>query len=462
MKRHCGGKLRPKRVHIHTLGCPKNVVDSETFAGILRGAGYEYVSQPHRADVLVINTCGFIDDAKVESIEMMLEGIRWKEQKSERQVFAMGCLTQRDGQEVRDEIPELDGVFGIGEWGNMLAEMGGNPLTIEAEEHAATQFAGKAGPGSAYLRISDGCSHACAFCAIPQMRGLYRSERMEDLVRDARILAQEGVKELILIGQETTSYGVDLYRERKLVELCERLSDVEGIHWLRLMYAHPPSTPPHLMEQLARVPKFAPYVDFPIEHASDNVLKLMNRRTSAARMKETIAAFRSARPDACIRTTALVGFPGETDEDFAKLYRFMEDVRFERAGVFVYSPQEGTAGAVLPNRVEEGIALERLDRLMTLQRRICNEKHRSLVGSSMEVIIDRTARGVSWGRSAWDAPDIDGRVRIAGECEPGAMVTVRINKSSAYQLDAEPISMRLHNARGEVCGKRLLPVLSQS
>lgn len=461
MKRHGGGQLRPRRVHVHTLGCPKNAVDSETFAGVLRSSGYDYVAQSHRADVLVINTCGFLDDAKVESIEVMLEAIRWKEQKTGRQVFAMGCLTQRDGQDVRDEIPELDGVFGIGEWGSMLAAMGANPLAVGSEDGPATQFAGKAGPGSAYLRISDGCSHACAFCAIPQMRGLYRSERMEDLVRDARILAKEGVKELILIGQETTSYGVDLYRERKLVELCERLSDVDGIHWLRLMYAHPPSTPPRLMEQLARVPKLAPYVDFPIEHASDKMLALMNRRTTAARMKETIEAFRAARPGAGIRTTVLVGFPGETDEDHAALYEFMKDVRFERAGAFVYSPQAGTAGAELPNQVEEGIALDRLHELMVLQRQICRERHRALVGQPMEVLIDRSARGVSWGRTAWDAPDIDGRVRVSGECEPGSLVSVRIRKSSAYQLDADPISATLHNARGEVCGKHLLPVLSQ-
>lgn len=461
MKRHCGGNLRPKRVHIHTLGCPKNVVDSETFAGILHSAGYEYVSQPHRADVLVINTCGFLDDAKIESIEMMLEGVRWKGKQDDRRLYAMGCLTQRDGVEVRDEIPELDGVFGIGEWSNMLTAMGANPLTVEMDGQPATQFAGAAGPGSAYLRISDGCSHACAFCAIPQMRGLYRSERMEDLVRDARILAQRGVRELILVGQETTSYGVDLYRERKIVELCQRLSEIEGIHWLRLLYAHPPSTPPYLMEQLARVPKLAPYIDFPIEHASDRMLKRMNRRTSAARMKKAIAAFRGVRPDACVRTTVLVGFPGEMEDDFDELYHFMEEVRFERAGVFVYSPQEGTAGATLSDRVEEGIALDRLDRLMTLQRRICIEKHRRLLGSSIEVIIDRTARGVSWGRSAWDAPDIDGRVRVSGDHAPGTIVTVTVRKSSAYQLDAEPDSAVSFHARGEICGSFSLPVLSQ-
>ncbi len=460
MKRHCAAASRPKRVHIHTLGCPKNVVDSETFAGVLRGAGFEYVNQPHRADVLVVNTCGFLDDAKVESIEMMLEAVRWKSGKDTRQVFAMGCLTQRDGDDVAAEIPELDGVFGIGEWSRMLEALGSSPLISDRRDAAATQYSGTAGPGSAYLRISDGCSHACAFCAIPQMRGLYRSERMEDLVRDARILALEGVRELILIGQETTSYGVDLYRKRMIVELCRRLADIEGIHWIRLLYAHPPSTPPQLMEELARVPKLAPYIDFPIEHASDRMLKLMNRRTTAARMRASIAAFRAVLPQACVRTTVLVGFPGETDADFDALYRFMEDVRFERAGVFTYSPQDGTAGAELPERVEEGIALERLDRLMTLQRRICGERHRTLLNQPIDVIVERYSRGIAWGRSAWDAPDIDGRVRLLSECTPGQIVSAIVTKSSAYQLDAEPVSSHHAHARGESCGKLLLPVLS--
>ncbi len=461
LKRHCAAELRPKRVHIHTLGCPKNVVDSETFAGALRGAGFEYVIQPHRADVWIINTCGFLDDAKLESIEMMLEAVRWRGAKANRQVLAMGCLTQRDGDEVRAEIPELDGVFGIGQWSQMLELLGANPLTLDSDSRTATHHSGQAGPGSAYLRISDGCSHACAFCAIPQMRGLYRSERMEDLVQDARILAREGVKELILIGQETTSYGVDIYRERKIVELCQRLSDIDGIHWLRLLYAHPPSTPPHLLEELGRVPKLAPYIDFPIEHAADRMLKLMNRRTTAKRMRETIAAFRSVLPESCVRTTVLVGFPGETDEDFDALYEFMEEVRFERAGVFTYSPQDGTAGAELPDRVEEGIALERLDRLMTLQRRVCHEKHRELVGRRLDVIVERKARGAAWGRSAWDAPDIDGRVRLLAECEPGEIIAGTVTKASAYQLDVEPIHLLKSNARAETCGKLSLPVLSQ-
>ncbi len=200
----------------------------------------------------------------------------------------------------------------------MLEALGTNPLAVDLDGAGITSHVGAAGPGSAYLRISDGCSHACAFCAIPQMRGLYRSEPIEELLREAALLTASGVREIMLIGQETTSYGVDLYRERRLVELCQRLSELPGLEWIRLLYAHPPSTPPYLLEQLAAIPKFASYIDFPVEHASDRVLKRMNRRTTAAKMKEAIAAFRAARPDACVRTTVLVGFPGETDEDFAE------------------------------------------------------------------------------------------------------------------------------------------------
>ncbi len=459
-KKHCASILRPQRVAFHTLGCAKNTVDSDSLAAVLRSAGFETVSQPHRADVLIINTCGFLDDAKVESVEVLLEAVRWKLAKPGRRAFAMGCLTQRDGGEVRDNIPELDGVFGIGQWTQMLEAMGANPLTVETENTRLTSFTGSAGPGSAYLRISDGCSHACAFCSIPQMRGLYRSEPMERLLSEAEILVESGVKEIILIGQETTSYGVDLYRGRRIVELCHKLSLLKGLHWIRILYAHPPSTPPKLLEELARVPKLAPYIDFPIEHASNRMLKRMNRRTTAARMKEAIEAFRAALPDACVRTTVLVGFPGETSEDFDALYRFMEDVRFERAGVFVYSPQEGTTGATLPDPVEEGIALDRLDQIMRLQRQICMERHQALIGRHMEVLVERVSNGYSWGRSAWDAPEIDGRVRIKHPVTPGRIVTVTITKAQAYQLDGAVTRVDRENAQRDLCGSYVLPVLS--
>jgi ribosomal protein S12 methylthiotransferase len=458
MKKHCSSDLRPPRVMIQTLGCAKNAVDSDTLAGLLKQGGFEYVERESQADVVVVNTCGFIDDAKVESIQVMLEAVRWKQARKGRRVFAMGCLTQRDGPEIRDELPELDGVFGIGEWGNMLSALGANPLSI-SESSNITMFSGKAGPGSAYLRISDGCSHACAFCAIPQMRGLYRSEPLDKLVSEARLLARTGVKELLIIGQETTSYGVDLYRKRMLVELCKQLSDIEGIEWIRILYAHPPSAPPHFMTELARVPKLAPYLDFPIEHASAKMLKLMNRKTTAAKMKESIDAFRDGRNDACVRTTVLVGFPGETDQDFEDLYRFMEDVKFERAGVFTYSPQTGTAGADLPDRVEEGVALDRLDRLMKLQKQICLDRHKSLVGSEIPVLIERNARDASWGRSAWDAPDIDARVRVRGTLTPGILHMVKVTGAAAYQLDG----VAVHSdslSRSDSCGSFALPVLS--
>lgn len=458
IKQHCAAELRMPRVMIQTLGCAKNAVDSETLAGLLKQGGFDYVERESQADVVVVNTCGFIDDAKVESIQVMLEAVRWKQARQGRRVFAMGCLTQRDGPEIREELPELDGVFGIGEWSSMLSALGANPLSV-MESQNLTMFSGKAGPGSAYLRVSDGCSHACAFCAIPQMRGLYRSEPIEKLVAEAKLLARTGVRELLLIGQETTSYGVDIYRKRTLVELCRQLSEIEGIEWIRILYAHPPSAPPKFMSELARVPKLAPYIDFPIEHASARMLKLMNRKTSAEKMKESIAAFRDGRSDVCVRTTVLVGFPGETDEDFEELYRFMQDVRFERAGVFTYSPQVGTAGAELGERVEEGVALDRLDRLMKLQREICLERHKSLVGTTQAVLIERNVRDASWGRSAWDAPDIDARVRVRGTLTTGLIHEVKITGAAAYQLDAVPVHADSLQ-RGESCGSFALPVLS--
>jgi ribosomal protein S12 methylthiotransferase len=448
------------RVAIHTLGCPKNTVDSDALGRTLIEAGFELVERESSADILVVNTCGFLDDAKLESIQVLLEAVRWKEKKSGRRVLAMGCLTQRDGDEIRTEMPELDGVFGIGEWSRMIESLGMNPLSVSDVPQIKLDAVGYAAPGSAYLRISDGCSHACAFCSIPQMRGLYRSEPMESLVGQAKILASRGTKELILIGQESTSYGVDLYRKRSIVELCDRLSEIDGIHWIRIMYAHPPSCPPDLMRELARVPKLAPYIDFPIEHASDHMLKLMNRKTTTAKMRKAIDAFRSELSDACVRTTILVGFPGETDEDFEDLYLFMSEVRFERAGVFTYSPQEGTAGALLDNPVEQGIALDRLDRLMNLQRNIMREKHQALIGKTMDVIIDKQARGFSWGRSSWDAPEIDARVRISGLYAPGEIIRASILKSSAYQLDAASDQLPGTSKQGDLCNISELPLLS--
>ncbi len=460
MKRHCAADLRPPRVMIQTLGCAKNVVDSETLAGLLKQSGYEYVEREAQADVVVVNTCGFIDDAKVESIQVMLEAVRWKQAKHGRRVFAMGCLTQRDGPEIQAELPELDGIFGIGDWSAMLAALGANPMSMSSSSSVLTMYSGKAGPGSAYLRISDGCSHACAFCAIPQMRGLYRSEPLDKLVDEARLLARTGVKELLIIGQETTSYGVDLYRQRMLAELCRRLSDIDGIEWIRILYAHPPSSPPQLMTELARVPKLAPYIDFPIEHASARMLKLMNRKTSRSKMQESIAAFRDGRADVCVRTTVLVGFPGETDDDFEELYDFMSEVRFERAGVFTYSPQVGTAGALLPDRVEEGVALDRLDRLMKLQKQVCLDRHKQQIGETIPVLIERNVREASWGRGPWDAPDIDARVRVRGTLPPGTLHQVKITGAAAYQLDAVPIESSALS-RGESCGNLALPVLSR-
>lgn len=430
-------RKRPVRVLIHSLGCAKNFVDSESLAVRLRAAGLETVGQLHRADVVIVNTCGFMDDAKLESIHVLLEAVRWKAAGRGRRIYAMGCLAQRDGYDLAAELPELDGVFGIGDWPAMIEAIGCNPVVDVGTERALNSLSCPAGPASAYLRISDGCSHGCAFCSIPQMRGLYRSEPMEAVVCEAERLVDGGVKELILIGQETTSYGVDLYRKRKLTDLCGKLAALEGVQWIRILYAHPPSMPASYLEELAAVPCVLPYLDYPIEHASDRMLKLMNRRTTAQRMREAIDRFRDAAPGACVRTTVMVGFPGETDDDFRELYGFMENVRFERAGVFVYSPQEDTPGVRLPERVPGGVALDRLDQLMKLQKSICLEKHRELVGHRISVLIEKNTSGTSWGRSEWDAPEIDCRVRVGGKYAVGDLIELPVAFAAAYRIHCE-------------------------
>jgi ribosomal protein S12 methylthiotransferase len=436
-------KKRPLRIAIHTLGCAKNLVDSERLAGIICAAGAQVVPQPSQADVLVVNTCGFVDDAKEESVHVLLEALRWKMRRVGRRVFAMGCFSQRDGAEIGREMPELDGVFGIGDWLPMMDALSlspfGNgrlPFALPANRRLFSS------PGSAYLRISDGCSMGCSFCSIAQMRGYLRSEPMEKLAHEAQALADAGVRELILIGQETTSYGVDLYKHRMLPELLWRLNDIPALRWIRLLYLHPPSTTPKFLEELARVPKFCSYLDFPIEHASSRVLKAMNRRTTAERMKDSIAAFRQARPDACVRTSVMVGFPGETQAAFDELYHFMDEVQFERAGTFIYSPQEGTPSATFPERVEQGVALERLEQIMKLQRRICRRKHAHLVGKSLDVLVERSRGDQSWGRSVWDAPEVDGEVRIQANAPVGEIISVKVTDASAYRLQGVVLAER--------------------
>jgi ribosomal protein S12 methylthiotransferase len=451
---------RPLRIAVQTLGCPKNTVDSASLISVLQAAGFHTAVPLHRADVLVVNTCGFVDDAKLESVSVLMEAVRWKLARPGRRVLAMGCLTQRDGAELAAGIPELDGVFGIGEWTRLLETLKVNPVAPTDSNAWVSSHVAMAGPGSAYLRVSDGCSHACAFCSIPQMRGLYRSEPMDELLSEAQRVVAGGVREIILIGQETTSYGVDLYRERRLVELCHRLSDLKNLHWIRILYTHPPSAPPELLDELARVPKLAPYLDFPVEHASNRMLKLMNRRTTVSRMRESITAFRAARPEAGVRTAVMVGFPGETDGDFAELLEFMAEMRFERAGVFVYSPQDDTSGASLPDCVEEGVAFDRLDQIMRLQRRICLEKHQSLVGRTIGVLIERQARGASWGRGPWDAPEIDGRVRTDGALPVGEIVPVTVTRAFAYQVDGRAVPADVDHSRRESCATSPLPFWS--
>ena len=424
---------RKTKVAITTLGCAKNFVDSQSLAREIRSAGAEFVSQPGRADVLVVNTCGFTGDAREESVNTLLEAIQWKEHKPGRRVMAMGCFTQRDGDEIAEEIPELDGVFGIGEWTTMLDALELNPLKRNGS-FASLSSPLSAGPGYAYLRISDGCSMGCSFCSIPQMRGYLHSEPMEKLIAEAKTLAEAGARELILIGQEITSYGADIYGQRMLPELLWRLSEILNIQWLRLLYFHPPSTTPKFLEEIMRVPKVCSYLDFPIEHASNKILKAMNRRTSRERMRETIDAFRTMRADACVRTSVMVGFPSESPEVFDELYRFMEDVQFERAGAFVYSPEPGTPAAELPNSIEQGIALDRLDKIMKLQRRICRRKHERFIGRTVDVLVERTRGARSWGRTKWDAPEIDAEVRIDSSAALGQIVPIKIRSASAYEL----------------------------
>ncbi|MBR5136105.1 MAG: 30S ribosomal protein S12 methylthiotransferase RimO, partial [Rikenellaceae bacterium] len=399
-----------KKINVVTLGCSKNTVDSEHLAAQLAEAGYEIVFDSNRTDakVVVINTCGFIGDAKQESIDTILRFAAAKEQGRIERLFVIGCLSERYADDLRAEIPEVDDYFGARDMQGIARALGaaGDPDTSTARVTSTPKH-------YAYLKIAEGCNWHCGYCAIPLIRGPHRSVPMERCVEEAERLAAQGVRELIVIAQDTTYYGRDLYGRRALAELLERLCKVEGIEWIRLHYAYPTDFPQDVIEVMAREKKICPYLDIPFQHISDHQLTLMKRRHTKADAYALIERLRAAVPDLALRTTLLVGYPDETEEDFAELMEFVEKVRFERLGVFPYSEEEGTFSALkLEDNVPEEVKQERVDRVMALQNRISLEKNLARVGQREQVIID--SRQGDWyvARGRYDSPEVDQEILI--------------------------------------------------
>jgi len=438
----------PERVHLVSLGCPKNRVDSEIMVGQLVQGGFELVDSPEQADVIVVNTCSFIQPATEESIETVLQMAGYKDTGHCRKLVVTGCMVQRFGRALEDELPEVDHFLGTGEYhrisevlaarqGTALRSYVDTPMYIH-DELAPRMASWKS--HSAYLKISEGCDHRCAFCIIPQLRGKMRSRGISSLVTEARSLAEQGVVELNLVSQDSTAYGRDLRDGADLGGLLRSLAKVDGIEWIRLHYAYPIGLPESLLRAIADEPRVCSYLDMPLQHASGDMLRAMRRGVTRAGQERILDRVRRFVPDVAIRTTFIVGFPGETDADFAELMDFVAAQRFDRVGVFTYCQEEGTPAATLPGQLPEEIKRERQRRLMELQAGISRSHLEAQVGQTLRILVDGPADEhpeVLAGRTATQAPEVDGVVFIDGpppELRPGDFAQVRITQAAEHDL----------------------------
>ncbi len=427
-----------QKINVITLGCSKNTVDSEHLMARLAAAGYEVRFDSDRTDAktVVINTCGFIGDAKQESIEMILRAVEAKKAGKIERLFVIGCLSERYADELRVEIPEVDDYFGARTWEGIIAALEADPREeLKTERHLTTP------KHYAYLKISEGCNWMCGYCAIPLIRGRHLSVPMEELEEEARKLAEKGVKELILIAQDSTYYGIDLYGKRMLGELLRRLCKVEGFEWIVLLFAYPAAFPLVVSVVMSTEKKICHYLDIPFQHISDNQLSAMLRRHTKAEAVELIQKLRARIPDLTLRTTMLVGYPGETEADFEELCDFVREVRFERLGVFPYSEEEGTHSAEkLTDDVPEEVKQARVDRLMAIQQRVSAELNRERVGRTMRVVVDGRQGDFYVARSEYDSPEVDQEILIPADGKrlfKGRFYDVMITDAEDYDLYGE-------------------------
>ena len=440
------------RIALVTLGCDKNTVDSERIMASLLGHGARVSSDVSGAEVVVVNTCGFIQDAKEQSIETILEACDLKSKGSVKAVVAVGCLVERHGAELAEEIPEVDLFLGLTALPGLVPELRSRGLLPEADAaiplmERPLRIISSETPHTSYLKVSEGCDHTCAFCAIPLMRGLHRSQPVEDLVREAAALGRHGVKELNIVSQDTTWYGRDLRRRDTsaplLPDLLRALLDGTEVPWYRLFYMYPSGITRELVDLIASEERVVPYLDMPIQHGSDRVLELMRRPERRATIRERVAWLRDAVPDLTLRTTVIVGFPGETDRDFREMLELLDEISFERVGAFTYSVEEGTRAAEMEGRVPDAVMSDRLEELMELQREISFEKNLALVGRTTTALVDEVIEGdseyVAVARTTGQALDVDGVTHVRGEAsvDPGALIRVRIVDALDYDLVAQ-------------------------
>ncbi len=424
-----------KNVGVISLGCAKNLVDTERMLGLLSGAGFSLVNSPESADILIVNTCGFIEPAKQESINTILEMARYKQSARCRTLVVTGCLSERYRAELQEAMPEIDILLGVHEYERLPLLLGGNPCADTDARILTTP------PYSAYLRIGDGCNNRCAYCAIPLIRGPLVSRTAESLIDEAKRLADGGVTELTVIAQDTSGYGMDLYGESRIADLLDALAAIPALRWIRLLYTYPDTVTPALIDRMQNNGKVVPYLDMPLQHINDRILAAMHRRGSSAHIRKTLDYIRSHAPQFILRTTMMVGFPGETDRDFDELTAFIREYPFDRLGAFAFSPEDGTQAAAMENQIPEDVKRARLDSLLSIQQGISKARAEARIGTECKMLVTGQEETYTCGRTYAEAPDVDGRILIPRDTslQPGTYIDIRLTEALEYDMIGEQL-----------------------
>lgn len=426
-----------KKVNIISLGCAKNLVDSEILLGGLNKSDLVITKEPEDAESIIINTCGFLDIAREESIDTILQAAELKKTGNLKELVVMGCLSERFPDEISKEIPEVDRIFGSNDHRQIVSFITGKDYSKDDPLF----FRSLMTPNHySYIKIAEGCDNGCSFCSIPIMRGMQKSRTISAIMEEAERLANNGTKELLVIAQDSTSYGWDLPEKVYLSDLLNSLNTINNIEWIRLHYAHPAHLSQRIIDSLALSEKVCKYIDMPVQHASDSVLKSMKRGLNQKGIRDRINRLRKAIPDIAIRTTLIVGYPGETEEDFKTLYDFVEDVKFDRLGVFTYSEEEGTGAALLNDDVPEEIKNKRKNDIIELQHDISLNRNESFIGKTIKVLVDESEKKIGVGRTEFDSPEIDNIVNIKGDVSKGSFVNIKIDSVNEYELIGSPVS----------------------
>lgn len=453
LKLNSGGKSLEKKslIYFESLGCDKNLVDSEVMLGMLNQEGFILTMNAEEAEAIIINTCSFIHDAKEESINTIIEYAGLKEEGHLKALIVVGCLTELYKEEVMKEIPEIDAILGAANYDRILeavneALAGHKYIRFDSIDNNPEVFINRTTETTkhyGYLKIAEGCDNNCTYCIIPKLRGKFRSRKMESLIEEVRFLVDQGKTEIILVAQDVGKYGRDIYNKKALPELIQKIAEVEGVHWIRLLYVYPEDVTEELISLMKEEPKLLHYIDMPLQHVDDTILKRMSRKSRQESIRSLILRLRDQVPDICIRTTFIVGFPGETEEAFQELYRFVDEMKLDRVGVFTYSREEGTPAYTMDHQIDASLSMKRKDQIMLLQQNISTEKNRSMIGRTIEVMVDGYVPDddIYIGRSYKDTPDVDGYVFLESDetLLSGDYVTVKIVQANEYDLIGEII-----------------------